>query len=31
MFKDKKIMDTYNLFYGDKLVLSTIRIWKNKF
>lgn len=31
MFKDKKILDTYNLFYGDKLVLSTINMIKQLF
>jgi hypothetical protein len=31
MFKDKKIIDTYNLFYGDKLVLSTISMIKQLF
>jgi hypothetical protein len=30
-FKDKRILDTYNLFYGDKLVLSTINMIKQLF
>ena len=35
MFKDKVILDTYNLYYGDKLVQSTInmiqQLFKRKF
>ena len=31
MVKDKRILDTYNLFYGDKLVLSTINMIKQLF
>ena len=31
MFTDKRILDTYNLFYGDKLVVSTINMIKQLF
>lgn len=31
MFRDKRIVDTYNLFYGEKLVLSTINMIKQLF